>query len=56
MIIRNEKESDIQAIKDVTITAFKNVPISHQTEQFIVKSLRKANALANHSSTKVCLC
>jgi putative acetyltransferase len=45
LIIRNEKDLDIKAITDVTIAAFKNVPISNQTEQFIIKALRDANAL-----------
>jgi putative acetyltransferase len=46
MIIRNEKESDIEAISRVTKAAFENHPISHHTEQFIVHALRSANALA----------
>ena len=45
LIIRNEKDLDIKAITDVTIAAFKNAPISNQTEQFIIKALRDANAL-----------
>lgn len=45
MIIRNEKESDIEAITAVTKAAFENHPFSHQTEQFIVTALRAANAL-----------
>ncbi len=45
MIIRNETESDIEAISDVTKAAFKNCPYSHQTEQFIVTALRADNAL-----------
>ncbi|MEW5800512.1 MAG: N-acetyltransferase [bacterium] len=45
MIIRNEKESDIQAIFEVTKAAFENHPISNHTEQFIVDALRAANAL-----------
>ena len=45
MIIREEKNSDIEAITDVTIAAFKNHPVSRQTEHFIVKALRLANAL-----------
>ena len=45
MIIRNEKESDLERITEVTIAAFTNHPISHQTEHFIVEALRAANAL-----------
>jgi len=45
MIIRNEAPSDIEAIAEVTIAAFKDHPISNQTEQFIVKALRDAHAL-----------
>jgi putative acetyltransferase len=45
MIIRDEKESDIKAIYDVTVAAFKDHPYSHQTEQFIVNALRAAGAL-----------
>jgi len=46
VIIRNEKESDIEAIADVTKAAFANCPYSHQTEQFIVNALRADKALA----------
>ena len=46
MIIRNEKSTDIQAITDVTIAAFKTCPYSRQTEQFIINALRKADALS----------
>lgn len=46
MIIRSETESDINAICDVTKAAFRNHPISRQTEHFIVNALRAANALA----------
>jgi putative acetyltransferase len=45
MIIRNEAASDLEAISEVTIAAFKNHPISHHTEQFIINALRNANAL-----------
>jgi len=46
MLIRNEKESDINAIYDVTVAAFKDHPYSHQTEQFIVNALRVDGALS----------
>jgi putative acetyltransferase len=45
MIIRNERNSDIEAISEVTIAAFQNHPISNQTEQFIVSALRDAKVL-----------
>ena len=45
MIIRKETAADISAINDVTIAAFKNHPVSQQTEQFIIKTLRDADAL-----------
>jgi len=35
MIIRNETVSDIEAIAEVTIAAFRTLPISQHTEQFI---------------------
>jgi putative acetyltransferase len=45
MIIRNETKLDIEAISEVTITAFRTLPISNHTEQFIINALRQANAL-----------
>jgi putative acetyltransferase len=45
MIIRKERNSDIEAISAVTIAAFQNHPISNHTEQFIVNALRAADAL-----------
>ena len=45
MTIRKETTSDIEAITQVTIAAFKTLQISNQTEQFIIKALRNANAL-----------
>ena len=45
MIIRKETALDIEAITRVTIAAFKTLPISNQTEQFIIKALRTAGAL-----------
>lgn len=45
MIIRNETESDFEAISIVTETAFRTLPVSNHTEQFIIKALRKAKAL-----------
>lgn len=46
MTIRDEVASDVEAIDAVTIAAFKTHPISEHTEQFIVKALRRAGALA----------
>jgi len=45
MIIRKEMVSDIEAITEVTIAAFKTLPISNHTEQFIINALRAANVL-----------
>ncbi len=45
MIIRAETPADIAAITDVTVAAFRNHPLSHQTEQFVVNALRAASAL-----------
>lgn len=45
MIIRYETASDIEAITEVTIAAFRHHPISNQTEQFIIHALRNAHAL-----------
>jgi putative acetyltransferase len=45
MIIRNETARDIEAITEVTKAAFEHHPISHQTEHYIVKALRRAGAL-----------
>ena len=45
MIIREETESDVKVISDVTRAAFENHPISNNTEQFIISALRAAYAL-----------
>jgi putative acetyltransferase len=45
MILRNELDSDVEAISAVTKAAFANHPHSHHTEQFIVVALRAAKAL-----------
>jgi len=45
MIIRKETVTDVDSITEVTIAAFKTLPISNQTEQFIIKALRLAGAL-----------
>ncbi|MDA8419582.1 MAG: N-acetyltransferase [Desulfobacteraceae bacterium] len=46
MIVRKEKEADGEEISQVTIAAFKTLPISNHTEQFIIKALRVAGALS----------
>lgn len=43
--IRDETDADLRAITDVTVAAFKTLPISQHTEQFIVEALRAADAL-----------
>jgi putative acetyltransferase len=45
MIIRNETDSDVRPISEVTKSAFESLAISNHTEQFIVDALRAANAL-----------
>ncbi|MBI9086705.1 MAG: hypothetical protein JEZ11_24125 [Desulfobacterales bacterium] len=41
MTIRKETAADIEAITDVTMAAFKTLPVSNQTEQFFIRALRK---------------
>jgi putative acetyltransferase len=45
IIIRNEIESDVEAISEITKAAFNSLAISNHTEQFIICALRDANAL-----------
>lgn len=45
IIIRDEAGTDIPAITNVTIAAFKSLEISNHTEQFIIDALRAARAL-----------
>lgn len=45
MIIRKETNADIDAIAHVTIAAFKTLPISNHTEQYIINALRTAGVL-----------
>lgn len=45
MNIRQEKESDINAIFEITRQAFRNHPYSQNTEQLIVNALRDDHAL-----------
>ena len=44
--IRPERPSDEDAIEQVTRRAFRSHPYSHQTEQFIIRALRAAQALS----------
>ena len=46
VLIRSEADGDADAITAVTIAAFQTLEISNHTEQFIVKALRAAGALA----------
>lgn len=46
IVIRDEIKTDIAAISEVTIAAFKAMEISNHTEQFIIESLRSAKALS----------
>lgn len=45
IVIRSETDTDISAIAEVTVAAFKTLEISNHTEQFIVEALRAAKAL-----------
>lgn len=45
IVIRPETDADIDAISEVTISAFKNLEVSHHTEQFIIEALRATEAL-----------
>jgi putative acetyltransferase len=45
ILIRNESDTDIDAITEVTIAAFDALEISNHTEQFIIEALRAAKAL-----------
>jgi len=45
MKIRQETDSDIQAITDITVAAFKTLEISNKIEQFIINALRSDGAL-----------
>jgi putative acetyltransferase len=45
VIIRDETESDIEVIAEVTKKAFETCPHGEHTEQFIIKALRAGGAL-----------
>lgn len=43
--LRSETDTDVTAITEVTVAAFKTLEISNHTEQFIITALRAAKAL-----------
>ncbi len=45
MIIRKETQSDFEEISNITKLAFENHPYSRNTEHFIIRALRAADAL-----------
>ena len=45
VMIRDETEADVGAIREVTVAAFATLEVSNQTEHFIVEALRAAGAL-----------
>jgi len=45
IVIRSETNSDVSAITEVTVAAFKTLEISNHTEQFIIEALRADKAL-----------
>lgn len=45
IVVRLETQADVEAISEVNIAAFRNLPISLHNEQFIIQALRAAKAL-----------
>ena len=45
IVIRSEIDTDVNAIADVTVAAFRSLEISNHTEQFIIDALRASKAL-----------
>ena len=45
IVIKEETNANVDSITEVTVAAFKTLEISNNTEQFIIISLRAANAL-----------
>lgn len=45
IIIGPETDADVDAIREVTVSAFKTLEISNHTEQFIIAALRAAGCL-----------
>ena len=46
IVIRPETAADADAIREVTVEAFKTLEISEHTEQFVIQALRAAGALS----------
>ena len=46
VMIRSESPQDIDAVREITLAAFRDHPYSHQTEHLIVDALRADGALA----------
>jgi putative acetyltransferase len=46
IVIRPETAADADAIREVTVAAFKTLAISKHTEQFVIEALRAAGALS----------
>lgn len=46
IVIRPETAADADAIREVTVAAFKTLAISKHTEQFVIEALRAAHALS----------
>jgi len=45
IVIRSETDTDIDVIREVTVSAFRTLEISGHTEQFIIEALRAAGSL-----------
>jgi putative acetyltransferase len=45
IFVRDETPDDIDAIREITVAAFKTLAVSNHTEQFIIEALREAKAL-----------
>jgi putative acetyltransferase len=52
ILIREENNTDYDAISEVTKAAFEKMEISNHTEQFIVEALRSAKALSVYWSRR----
>jgi putative acetyltransferase len=46
VLVRSETSADVDAIAEVTAAAFRTLAISNHTEQFVIATLRAANALS----------
>lgn len=45
LVIRDERQDDVDAISAITIAAFATLAVSEHTEQYVIAALRKAGAL-----------